>query len=179
METIQKNNCVKVGYIHKPHGIKGELVIRFHEEYSETLEEYPVIFLDIDNLLVPFFIAEEGLRFKSSESVITRLEWINSDAKAKELCGSSVFVNEDDVVEFEDEMSTNALVGFNLFGEDMGLVGPIKEVHDYAGNLLLLVDYQGKEVFVPLNEELIVRIDEDQKEIELRIAQGLFDLDEE
>lgn len=179
METVPKNNCVKIGYVQKPHGINGELVIRFQEEYYETLEEYPVIFLDIDNLLVPYFITEEGLRFKSSESVITRLEWINSDAKAKELCGSSVFVNDDDVIEFEDEMSTNALVGFDLLGQDIGLIGAIKEVHDYAGNLLLLVDYQGKEVFVPINDDLIVRIDEDQKEIELRIAEGLFDLDEE
>lgn len=179
METIPKNNCVKVGFVHKPHGINGELVIRFQEEYYETLEEYPVIFLDIDNLLVPYFITEEGLRFKSSESVITRLEWINSDAKVKELCGSSVFVNDDDVIEFEDEMSTNALVGFQLFGENLGLIGQIKEVHDYAGNLLLLIDYQGKDVFVPINDDLIIRIDEDQKEIELRIAEGLFDLDEE
>ena len=179
METIPKNNCVKVGYVQKPHGINGELVIRFQEEYSETLELYPPLFVEVDNLLVPFFIAEEGLRFKSSESVITRLEWIDNEAKAKDLCGLSVYVNEEVVIEFEDEMSPHALVGYNLWGEDMGLIGEIKEVHDYAGNLLLSVDYQGKDVLVPLNEDLIVRIDEDQHEIELRIALGLFDLDEE
>lgn len=179
METIPKNNCVKVGYVQKPHGINGELVIRFQEEYSETLEQYPALFLEVDNLLVPFFIADEGLRFKSSESVITRLEWIDTDAKAKNLCGLSVFVNQDDVIEFEDEMSPHALVGFQLLGEDMGPIGEIKEVHDYAGNLLLSIDYQGKEVLIPLNEELIVRIDEDLREIELRIADGLFDLEDE
>ncbi|HEY3372300.1 MAG TPA: ribosome maturation factor RimM [Prolixibacteraceae bacterium] len=179
METISKDNCIKVGYVQKPHGINGELVIRFQEEYYETLEEYPALFLDIDNLLVPFFIAEEGLRFKSSESVITRLEWIDTDAKAKSLCGMSVFVNQDDVIESEDEMSPHALVGYQLLGEDMGPIGQILEVHDYAGNMLLLVDYQGKEVMVPLNEELIVNIDEGAREIELRIADGLLDLDEE
>jgi len=179
METIPKNNCVKVGYVQKPHGINGELVIRFQEEYSDTIEQYPPLFLEVDNLLVPFFIAEEGLRFKSSESVITRLEWINTEAKAKALCGLSVFVDQDDVIEFEDEMSPHALVGYQLWGEDIGLVGEIKEVHDYAGNLLLSIDYQGREVLIPLNEELIVRIDEDLREIELRIADGLFDLEDE
>jgi 16S rRNA processing protein RimM len=179
METIPNSKCVKVGYVHKPHGINGELVIRFQEEYFETMEEYPAIFLEIDNLLVPFFIAEEGLRFKSSESVITRLEWIDSDAKAKDLCGMSVFVKGDDVVEFEDEMSPHALVGYQLLDEDRTPIGEIKEVHDYAGNLLLSVDYQGKEVLIPLNEELIVNVDEEKREIELRIADGLLDLDEE
>ena len=179
METIPKNNCVKVGYVQKPHGINGELVIRFQEEYYETLEEYPALFLEIDNLLVPFFIAEEGFRFKSSESVITQLDWVDTDAKAKALCGLSVFVNKDDVIDNDDEMSPHALVGYQLFGEDQGLIGEIKEVHDYAGNMLLLVDYQGKEALVPLNEDLIISLDEDLREIELRIPEGLFDLDEE
>lgn len=179
METIPKNNCVKVGYVQKPHGISGELVIRFQEEYYETLEEYPALFLEIDNLLVPFFISEEGLRFKSSESVIAQLEWIDSDAKAKALCGLSVFVMEDEVIEFDNEMSPHALVGFQLFDETLGPIGEITEVHDYAGNMLLLVDYQGKEALVPINEDLIVRIDEDLREIELRIPEGLFDLEDE
>ena len=179
METIPKNNCVKVGYIQKPHGIHGELVIRFEEEYYETLEECPTLFMEIDNLLVPYFISDEGLRFKSGESVITKLEWVDSDKKAKDLCGLSVFVNQNDIVEFEDEMSPNALVGYQLFDETLGLIGEITEVNDYSGNLLLVVEYQGKEALVPINEDLIIRMDEDRREIELRIPDGLFDLDEE
>ena len=99
--------------------------------------------------------------------------------KAKELCGLSVYVGQDDVVDFEDELSANALIGFQLFDETLGLIGQISEVHDYAGNMLLLVDYQGKEALIPLNDDLILRIDEDKREIELRLPDGLFDLDEE
>ena len=179
METIPKKNCVKVGYVQKPHGINGELVIRFQEEYYETLEEYPALFLEIDNLLVPYFIAEEGLRFKSGESVITQLEWVDTDKKAKDLCGLSVYVDRDDVIEFEDEMSPHALIGYQLFDETLGQIGEITEVNDFSGNVLLSVEYQSKEAMVPLNEDLIVRLDEDLREIELRIPEGLFDLDEE
>jgi 16S rRNA processing protein RimM len=179
METIPKSDCVKVGFVQKPHGIHGELVIRFDEEYYETLEECPTLFLEIDNLLVPFFITENGLRFKSAEAVITNLEWIDSDKKAKELCGLSVFVNCDDVIEFEDEMSPNALIGYKLFDETLGLIGEITEVNDFSGNVLISVVYQGNEAMVPLNEDLIVRLDEDLREIELRIPEGLFNLDDE
>ncbi|MBL7970293.1 MAG: 16S rRNA processing protein RimM [Prolixibacteraceae bacterium] len=179
METIPKSNCVKIGYIQKPHGIHGELVIRFEEQYYDTLEEHPPLFLEIDNLLVPFFISEEGLRFKSGESVITPLEWIDSDQKAKELCGLSVFVDQNDVIVNEEEMSPHELIGYTLFDETLGQIGKITEVNDYSGNLLLGVSYQGKEALVPLNEDLIVRIDEDQREIELRIPDGLFNLDDE
>jgi len=179
METIPKNNCVKVGFIQKPHGIHGELVIRFQEEYYETLEECPTLLLEIDHLLVPFFIAEEGLRFKSGESVITQLDWIDTDKKAKDLCGLSVYVDQKDVVESEFEMSAHALIGFTLIDEELGVIGEIYEVNDYSGNVLLSVEYQGKEALIPLNEDLIVSIDEDNREIVLAIPEGLFDLDEE
>ena len=179
METIPKSDCVKVGFVQKPHGIHGELVIRFEEEYYETLEECPTLFLEIDNLLVPFFISEEGLRFKSGEAVIANLEWIDSDKKAKELCGLSVFVYQDEVVEFEDELSPNALVGYQLFDETLGLIGEITEVNDFSGNVLLSVVYKGKEAMVPLNEDLIIRLNEELREIELQIPYGLFNLDDE
>jgi len=179
METIPKSDCLKIGYVQKPHGIHGELVIRFQEEYYETLEECPTLFIEIDKLLVPYFISDDGLRFKSGESVITQLDWVDSDKKAKGLCGLSVFVDQNDVIEFGDEMSSNALVGYQLFDETFGLIGEITEVNDFSGNVLLSVEYQGKEALVPLNEDLIVRLDEEKREIELRIPEGLFDLDDE
>jgi 16S rRNA processing protein RimM len=178
METIPKNDSVKIGYVQKPHGIHGELVIRFQEEYYETLEETPVLLLEIDQLLVPFFISEEGLRFKSGESAIVKFDWVNTDQKAKNLCGLAVYVDQNDVVLPDEEFLPHALVGFKLYDEELGLIGEINDVHDYAGNLLISVDYQGEEALVPLNEELIVRLDEDLREIELRIPEGLFNLDE-
>jgi 16S rRNA processing protein RimM len=179
METIPKSHCVKIGFVQKPHGIQGELVIRFQEEFYETLEEIPTLFLDIDNLLVPFFIAEGSLRFKSGESVIARLDWIDSDKKAKELSGLSVYVNQDDIIEPDDELSPNALTGFRLYDTALGFVGEILGMNDFAGNLLLTVEYRGKEALVPLNEDLIIRIDEDAREIEMQLPAGLFDLDED
>ena len=179
METIPKNNCVKIGYIHKPHGIHGELVVRFQEQYYETLEEYPTLLLEIDNLLVPYYISEEGLRFKSGESVIVQFDWVDSDKKAKQLCGLSVFASLDDLIVSDDEMAPHELIGYQLYDVTLGLIGEINDVHDYSGNLLLLVEYNGKEALVPLNEDLIVRLDEDHREIELQIPEGIFSLDEE
>ena len=179
METIPKSKCVKIGFIQKPHGIHGELVLRFQEEFYETIEEYPTLFIEIDNLLVPYFISEEGLRFKSGESVITKLDWVDSDKKAKELTGLSVFVNQNDAIYPDDEFSPNALIGFRLYDVELGFIGEILDVNDYAGNLLLELEYKGKEALVPLNEDLIVRVDEDAREIEMQLPTGLFDLDEE
>ncbi len=179
METIPKDNCVKIGFTQKPHGIHGELVVRFQEEFYETLEEMPVLFLEIDNLLVPYFISHEGLRFKSGESVIVKFDWVDSDKQAKDLCGLSVFVKEDDVIELDDDFLPADLMGYKLYDQRLGLIGEINDVADYSGNLLLTVDYKGKECLVPFNEELLVRFDEDVQEIEMDLPDGLFELDDE
>jgi len=179
METIPKDSCVKIGFTHKPHGIQGELVVRFQEEFYETLEEMPTLFLEIDSLLVPFFISEEGLRFKSGESVIVKFDWVSSETQAKELCGLSVFVEEEDVVQLEEDFAPANLIGFKLYDLDLGLIGEVSDVTNYSGNLVLTVDYQGKECLVPFSEDLLVRFDEEIQEIEMDLPEGLFDLDSE
>lgn len=179
METIPKDSCTKIGFIQKTHGIHGELVIRFDETYYETLDSYPTLFLEIDQLLVPFFIEEDGLRFKSGESVIAKLEWIDTDKKAKALNGLSVYVANDAIVANDEDLNMNELIGYKLFDETLGFIGEIEDVTDYSGNVLLIVEYQGKEAMVPLNEDLIIRLDEENREIELSIPEGLFDLDDE
>ena len=179
METIPKSKCVKIGFTQKPHGIHGELVVRFQEEFYETLEEMPVLLLEIDELLVPYFISDEGLRFKSGESVIVKFDWINSDKQAKDLCGLSVFVKEEDVVENEDEFLSGDLIGYKLYDQSLGLIGEISDVTDYSGNILLTVIYKEKECLVPFNEDLLVRFDEELQELEMDLPEGLFSLDDE
>lgn len=179
METIPKSNCVKIGFTQKPHGIHGELVVRFQEEFYETLEEMPVLLLEIDELLVPYFISDEGLRFKSGESVIVKFNWVNSDKQAKDLCGLSVFVKDEDVVETEGEFLPDDLVGYKLYDQSLGLIGEINDVADYSGNLLITVNYNGKECLVPFNEDLLVRFDEELQELEMDLPEGLFSLDDE
>jgi 16S rRNA processing protein RimM len=139
----------------------------------------PVLLLETDGLLVPYFIAEEGLRFKSGESVIAKLDWVNSDKKAKEICGLAVYVREEDVENSEDGFYPEDLVGFKLFEQSLGFIGEITDVTNYSGNILITVYYNGKECLVPFNEDLLTRLDEDLREIEMNLPEGIFDLDEE
>ena len=63
METIPKSDCQKIGFIRKTHGVHGELVLEYEPEFEESVVETERFFLEIDGLLEPFFVAEEGRRF--------------------------------------------------------------------------------------------------------------------
>ncbi|MGQ8337248.1 ribosome maturation factor RimM [Sunxiuqinia sp. A32] len=175
MESIPKNDCQKIGYLQKPHGVRGEMVLQLEDDYTESLEAYPTIFLEIDGLLVPFFLTKDGIRSRSAEAVLVKLDWIDSEEIARKFCGSSAYLLNSDLIFEEDEMTLHHLIGFTLIDSLKGKIGEIEQVDDYAGNLLLTVHFEGQEVLIPFNEDFLIRFDEDQKEIELQCPDGIFD----
>jgi 16S rRNA processing protein RimM len=176
METIPKADCLQIGYLQKPHGIKGEITLQFEAGYDSSLEEMPTIFLEIDGLLVPFFLREEGLRFRSSETALLHFDWVENEEQARKLCGSPVYIAKADFLADEEEMPLHMLVGFTLFDCQKGRIGEIIQVDDYAGNLLLTVVFNQQEVMVPFSEDFLTRFDEQARELEMQCPEGIFDL---
>ncbi len=177
METIPKTDCQKIGYLQKPHGIKGEVVLQLESDYTESLEEFPTVFLKIDGLLVPFFMADGGLRIRSADSVLVRFDWIENELDAKRITGCQVYLKNEDVIIDEDEVHLHKLVGYTLFDETKGEIGKIERVDDYSGNLIFQVNYKNEEILIPFNQDFLVRFDEEKKEIELECPDGILDLD--
>ena len=79
---IRPEEVYKIGRIGKPHGVKGELKMQFSDDiFDRTDAEYLV--LDIEGILVPFFIEE--YRFQSDSTAIVKFCDVNSQEKASEL----------------------------------------------------------------------------------------------
>lgn len=177
METIPKSVCTKVGFLQKPHGIKGEILLQLEQDYTESLEKYPDFFLEIDQLLVPFFPAENGIRIRSGDSALIRFDWIDNEIEAKKICGSPVYIKKENILIRDEKIGLHHLVGFVLFDKTIGKIGKIEQVDDFSGNLILQVRFKSKTVLVPFNEDFLIRFDEGKKEIELQCPEGIFEMD--
>jgi len=176
MSQINKEDCVEVGYIQKPHGLKGEVIVIFGKEFEETVEELEFLFVEVDGGIVPFSIDEEGLRFKTDDSAICRLAFVDSLTKAKELVGCKVYVFDHAVVTSEDQGVESTLVGMRVFDEKFGDIGLISRVDDFSGNLVITVAHPRAEIMIPLSDEVISAIDEEKKEIHLSCPNGLIEI---
>lgn len=179
METIPKSNCTKIGFIQKPHGVNGELVIRFQEQYYDTLDGANTVFLEIEGLLVPFFIPNDGMRFRTGESAIMKLNWIETETQAQKLAGLSVFVKNEKIEIDEESFDVRMLEGFILFDQLKNQIGNINAVNDFSGNIILDVNYLGKEIMIPFNEDFLLDLDIQKKLITLDLPDGLLNLEEE
>jgi 16S rRNA processing protein RimM len=176
MNQIDKGDCTAVGYIQKPHGLKGDLILVFEKEFEESLEKIDLLLVEVDGGLVPFFIEDDGFRFKTDESAICKLEFVDSLTKAKELVGCKVYIFDHEIIEFEDQGVESTLIGMRAFDAKFGDIGLISRVDDFSGNLVITVDHLHAEILIPLSDEIITSVDNDNREIHLNCPNGLIDI---
>jgi 16S rRNA processing protein RimM len=175
METIPKSECTRIGFIRKTHGVHGALVLEFENEFEESVAEADRFFLEVDGLLVPFFISEEGFRYKSAKTAIVEFDWVKSENDARRYVGCQVYLFEWEIVDVADETSVSNFLHYRLLDENAKEIGIITAVDDYSGNVVFTVATNGQELLVPFHAELIISADEDSKVITLRLPEGLLD----
>jgi len=175
METIAKADCEKVGFFKKTHGVSGELVLEYEPQFEYSIENADRFFVELEGLLVPFFIVEDGFRFKTENSAILTFDGVESEKYAKRMVGSSVFLFKNEIIVMDDELSDSELVDYLLVDEKLGKIGIIDQIDNYSGNIVFTVNFKGKELLVPFNEDFLLEIDKQNKVITLNLPEGLFD----
>jgi 16S rRNA processing protein RimM len=176
METIPKVDCENIGFIRKTHGIRGELVLEFEPHFEYSVEEAERFFVELEGLLVPFFLKDGGLRFKTGNSAIITFDLVETENYAKRLVGNPVYLYQTEIVDEPEQSLESQFENYLLVDKTIGEIGLISHVDDYAGNIVLTVKYRGEELLIPYNDELLVAMDEMQKTIMLDLPEGLIEL---
>jgi len=175
METIPKIDCEKIGYFKKTHGVFGDLVLEYKPEYEDSIEEIDRFFVELEGLLVPFFLKDEGFRYKTANSAILTFDDVENEKYAKRMIGCSVYLFQDEIIREDDEDENTQFLGYLLVDSEKGEIGIIEQFDDYAGNLVLTVNFHGQELLVPFNEDFVIEIDSHQKILKLRLPEGLIE----
>jgi 16S rRNA processing protein RimM len=175
METIPKSDCQNIGFFRKTHGIHGSLVLEFEPQFELSVEEADRIFVELEGLLVPFFIKENGLRFRTANTAIVDLDWVESEKYAKRLANNSVYLFKYEIADEQEESSDSTLENYLLTDENADEIGTIVRVDDFSGNIVLTVNYKEKEVMIPFNEKLLVEVDHSLKTLKLKLPEGLIE----
>ncbi len=166
-------DLVEAGYVIKTHGVKGFLRIAFNENVKE-LTVSKALFLPVRGDKMPFFIKE--IDYIDNGDAFVLLEDIHSKEEAERLTKKYVWVTPDFIIlddENEEEISYESyLIVDNKIGE-IGRVTGIYQQQEYD---LAEVNYQGKEVMIPLHNDTIISIDDESKIIKMDLPEGLLEL---
>ena len=168
---IKQEEVYKIGRLGKAHGIRGEVSFLFDDDVFDRVDADYLI-LDIDGILVPFFLEE--YRFKSEANALVKFDGIDTLERAKELTGCEVYFPRELTDEDSEHISWAEIVGYQLIDAETGSVaGTIASVDDSTLNTLFELE-DGR--LIPASEELITHIDTKKHQIEIKLPEGILEL---
>ena len=172
---IRREEVYKIGKLGKPHGVKGEVSFMFDDDVFDRVDADYLV-LDVDGILVPFFIEE--YRFRSDESAIMKFEDIDTQDKARDLTGDEVYFPRSLSDGGDENVSWAEIFGFEVVDKNTNkTIGIIKSVDDSTINTLFEIETtDGREVLIPANEDLIHEADMENRRIKMFIPEGLLNL---
>lgn len=168
---IRKEDVFKIGRLGKSHGVKGDFSFPFDDDVFDRVEADYLI-LDIDGILVPFFIEE--YRFRNDTTAIIKFEGVDSQERARELTGCDVYFPRELADSANDGLSWSAIVGFYILEVKSGkVIGRIASIDDSTLNILFCLE-DGR--LIPATDDLITAIDQQARTITMHIPEGLLEL---
>jgi len=169
---MTREECLLLGTISKTHGVRGDLIIRITDPSFEPDENWESLFLQIDGILVPFFIASLYAP-KADEWFICFDDYDNKDS-AQNLVGSPVWIHKDCIAAVEEEISMDELTGYALINAKTGKQGLITDFMDIPGNPVFEVSFEGDIILVPAQDDLIEEIDQENKRLIMCLPEGIM-----
>lgn len=168
---IRKEEVYKIGRLGKVHGIKGEISFLLDDDVFDRVDADYLV-LDVDGILVPFFIEE--YRFKTDSNVLMKFDGIDTQERARELTGCDVYFPRALAESDEDNLSWAEMIGYSLMDAQSGQkIGTIAAVDDSTINILFELE-DGR--LIPASEELITNIDTQKHQIEINLPEGILEL---
>ena len=177
MNTIPLTDLRKIGFIRKTHGIKGEVILDFEPDFYESISGTNCFFVEISGLPVPFFIAENGLEIRSSDSALMSFDGVDTEKYANRLVGKNVFLIEDDIFELPVPGEDFQFMNFRLFDQNGNELGFVSGADDFMGNIVLKVLSGDKELLISYHPDLLISADIKRKKFSLRLPEGFNELD--
>ncbi len=173
---IKKAEVFQIGHFYKTHGISGELSFSYTTDIFDRTEA-PYWVLEMDGILVPFFV--ESYRFRSDSSALVMLEGINNEFKAKELVGKTVYYPvafADNEEEESSENDVSAIIGYNVSDKNHGNLGQILSIDESTLNVLLVVEGEMGEILIPLAGDFLLGIDKKSRTLHVELPEGYLEL---
>ncbi len=172
---MTKEECFFLGKVVSKFSFKGEVLIKLDTDEPEAYAELESVFVDYSGNLVPFFIDRSS--FQKSSLLRVKFEDVDTEEDAEDLIGCELYLPLDMLPPLDpDQFYFHEVIGFEIVDLQFGSVGKLVHINDHTPQPLLVVDRDGKEILIPLNDEFLHQVDKPNKKIVVNTPEGLIDL---
>ncbi|WP_299522254.1 ribosome maturation factor RimM [uncultured Lutibacter sp.] len=172
---MRKEDCFYLGKIVRKHSFKGEVVVKLDTDEPELYQDLESVFVVLGNNLVPFFI--ETISLQKGNQLRIRFEDVENEADADAILGVEVYLP----LKFLPKLTGNKfyfheIIDFDIEDVNYGYIGVITGVNDSSAQPLFEVDSNGTEIFIPMIDHFIKKVDRENKKIIVETPEGLIDM---
>lgn len=170
-----KEECFYLGKIVRKFSFKGELLAKLDTDEPEAYKKLESVFVDINDKLVPFFIASSRLH----KSTLLRIDFkeVENETDAEGLIGAELYLPLDKLPKLKgDKFYYHEIIGFAVEDVTYGPIGTIKKINDDTSQAIFVIDANGKEVLIPIIDDFIKELKREEKKIILDVPEGLIEI---
>ena len=172
---MQKKDCFFVGKIVKKYSFKGELLVKLDTDDPEQFLEMESVLVEQHKNLVPFFI--EQLSLHKSTLLRVKFEEVENEADADALLGKELYLPLAMLPKLTgNKFYYHEIIGFEVMDTTHGAIGTIVGVNDSTPQHLFEIEFEKKEILIPINDEIIQKVDRENRTLHLQAPNGLIDL---
>lgn len=170
---MQTSDCFSPGFVLRPHGIKGSILLGLKVEDSKAYAELGALFIEIRHNLVPYIIEEISIK---GNKAYVKLEGVDTPEQAEELKNKQIWLPLDAMPE-SDRVSPERLIGFEVHDKNVGPIGTLEEVGGSKMQKVLSIQHpSGNEILLPYTPEFLTEVNIDEAIIYVTCPDGLIDL---
>ena len=172
---MDKSACFYLGKIVSKYSFKGEVLVKLDTDEPELYENMESVFVSLGNNLVPFFIEKCSLH--KSNLLRIDFEEVKSENEADRIMGSELYLPLTFLPKLTgDKFYFHEVIGFTVIDTVHGDIGIIKSINDATSQALFEVDKDGKDLLIPINDEIITKVDRENKTVFVSTPEGLVEL---
>ncbi|MDA8591578.1 ribosome maturation factor RimM [Flavobacteriaceae bacterium] len=172
---MKKEDCFYLGKIVKKYSFKGEILAKLDTDQPDIYENLDALFIEVSNSLIPYFVEKSQLH--KSNLLRLKLEDVTSEGDADALLKKDLYLPLDLLPKLEgNAFYFHEIIGFQVIDENFGPIGQITGVNDSTTQALFEIDHHGKEVLIPINDDIINSLDRTAKTVLVKTPPGLIDL---
>ncbi len=171
---MKKEACFELGYLTKAHGLQGEVSMLIEADDPSRYLDVESVFLEQKNGLVPYFV--EYIH-PHTDRFIVKFEEVDTLEQTEALIGATVFLPLELLPELEEgQFFYHEIIGFTVHGAALGALGTVADVYATNGQDLIAMQYKGKEVLIPITDEIVHNVVRDTQQVNVSLPDGLLEI---
>jgi 16S rRNA processing protein RimM len=172
---MRVEDCFLLGRILKPHSLHGECKVYFDVDDIEDYEDLESVYVLQGAKLTPFFV--ENVNIQGPNLAIVQFRNIMDRNQAEDLAGLELYLPEEELPELDaDQFYFHEIKGYTVVDATHGTLGTILRVEEYPAHSLLVMQWQGKEILIPIAGEIVGDVDREAKTLQTKLPDGLLDV---